>query len=813
MTIDPIDSAFEKLKTIILEISTYSETVASESDTRLKIIDRILTDVLGWPISDISTSERAGSGFSDYVLKIGSNAKIILEAKKDSISFDLQNRHSGQAYKLNGPVFSTQAKDAIAQAIGYNAFKNAELACASNGHEWIIFRGNRLGDGLDTLEGKGFVFASLKDIVDNFRTFFDLVSIHAVKDLRYRGIFQEAEGMPVRDLSFSKSLRTPDSRHLLTRSDFSADFDAIMSSFFQRLKGDEDADMIHECFVITPESTLAEEKLSRIADDVITKLRSLNVGTGEQLVEAIKSVQKQNRNRFVLLIGNKGAGKSTFLDRFFKIVIPESISDGLVTIRLDLALSEGDPSRIVPWLNEHLLEAIEDAVFSDGTRTWDDFVGAVFFDEYRRWSSVTMRHLYESDKTQFKIEFGRHIEDIRSNRPHEFIKRLLHDIVSSRKKVPCIVLDNTDHFTIEFQEAVFQYARSIYESDLSVFLVPITDKTSWQLSNQGALQSFESEALYLPVPSVERVIERRIRYLLKKLETGDETQRHEYFFGRGIRLDIKNITAFAVSINRVFVETRATSNWLGSLANYDIRRMLELTREVIASPHLPLEELLKAHLTRTSMAVNEWKIKAAIIKRKYDIYPSGEHPFVQNVYSLSEESPTSPLLGLRILQLLRDAQVRIDCERRIFVRVTDIHEYFNSMGIHARVTSIWLEELLSTGLVLDYDPTVKHITDSSRLEISSSGKVHLIWGTTDQDYVTSMKEVTPIRDKDDYELLREHYRFGYSQRWRESLAAFIDYLLNEDSRWCTIPNHKTFNGQIRLGRRLISIRDRLFSRQ
>jgi hypothetical protein len=811
---DQIDFSYKKLQDIISEVEKYSGSILSESDTRLKVIDPILQDVLGWPKADTLTSDRAGTGYTDYTLRINQCSRVILEAKKDSISFDLTNRQSGQAYKLNGPVFdSKQAQDAIDQTIGYNAYKNAELACATNGHEWIVFRANRLGDGQDTLGGKAFIFTSLKGISENFSQFYDLLSLKAVHDLKYRGLFQEVEGIPVRDLSFFKALRLPDTRHLLPRGKFAADFDAIMSSFFQRLKGDEDAEMIQKCFVITPESQLAEQKLSRIAEDVVSKLRDLNTGTGEQLVELIKTVQQQNRNRFVLLIGNKGAGKSTFLDRFFKFILPEEVSDNLVTIRIDVGLSEGDPARIVPWLNNQLLAESESAVFSETSRTWDDFIGAVFFDEYRRWSQVTMRHLYETDKPQFKIEFGRHIEGIRKDKPHDFIKRLLHDIVCSRKKVPCIILDNTDHFTIEFQEAVFQYARSIYEGDLCIFLIPITDKTSWQLSKQSSLQSFESEALYLPVPSVERIIERRIAYLMEKLRVEDEKKRHEYFFGRGIRLDVKNIAAFAASLNSIFSETKSTSDWLGGLANYDIRRMLEITRDVISSPHLPIEELFKAHLAGTAWAIHEWKIKASIIKRKYDIYPVDEHPFVQNIYSLATDVPTTPLLGVRILQLLRDTQLRANRDESQFTPLTAIYEYFSSLGITPRTLEPWVDALFRTGLIFDYDPTKKDIDDTSRFELSSAGKVHLIWGSMEEEYVKAMKEVTPVRDMDIYERLHQYYRSGYSGNWRESLAAFIDYLLDEDARWCVVPDHKHFEGQIRIRNRLIIIRDRVRPRR
>jgi hypothetical protein len=68
-----------------------------------------------------------------------------------------------------------------------------------------------------------------------------------------------------------------------------------------------------------------------------------------------------------------------------------------------------------------------------------------------------------------------------------------------------------------------------------------------------------------------------------------------------------------------------------------------------------------------------------------------------------------------------------------------------------------------------------------------------------------------VREKEAYERLRQHYRVGYAERWRDSIATFIDYLLEEDARWCEIPNHRQFEGQKRVGRRLAIIRERLFA--
>jgi hypothetical protein len=338
MKLDPIDSRAEKLSEIIQWNTAYSATVVSEADARFKLIDRILKEALGWQEESVQTEEDTGEGRLDYRLVLHMATRGVVEAKRTSVDFNIPSHRSGQAFKLDGPVFSINAKAAIKQVIGYCAFKGAELACCTNGNQWIIFRANRLGDGRDVMSGKAFVFSSLQDVGANFRLFHDLLARDAIESLRFRALLQEAEGLHVRDLSFCRMVRPPQSRKLLVREQFAIDFETIMSSFFHRLKGESDAEMIGQCFVITKESEHAENRISRIADDLVHRVRDLDSETGHQLTNVIKEVQKLHKNRFVLLVGNKGSGKSTFVDRFFTTVLKKDILDGLVVVRVDLSL-------------------------------------------------------------------------------------------------------------------------------------------------------------------------------------------------------------------------------------------------------------------------------------------------------------------------------------------------------------------------------------------------------------------------------------------------------------------------------------------
>jgi GTPase SAR1 family protein len=787
----PIDAAFIKYTSIVEEVSTYKDSIITEADTRLKVINRILIDVLGWPMGDILTEEKAGSGFLDYKLSINGMARLIVEAKKDGNTFEINGKSDGRAFKLNGPIFKSKyAKEGIEQAINYCGQKNSELACVTNGNEWILFRGSRLGDGRDTLDGVAFVFSTLESIVKNFKMFFELLSYEAIKLFSYRAYFQEAEGQPIRLYNFKKSLKTPQSIFVIKNEAISGDLDKIMTAFFRRLSGEDDPEMLAECFVTSKESTFADSSLLRISEDLLGKIKGLDTENAEKLTEIIKEVKLSNHNAFVIIVGTKGSGKSTFVDRFFRLVLPKDLSEDCTIVKINMSKNDGDENKLINWLNRNLIDNLEKAIFKDGAPEYNELQG-MFFDEYKRWKNGTHKYLYDFNKIEFKIEFGRYIERKREDNQHDYIIRIINSIVRVRKKVPCLIFDNADHFSINYQQMVFQYARSIYEQTMCLIIVPITDKTSWQLSQQRALESFESENLFLPVPSAKRVLEKRIEYLNNKISEEKKESVTGYLFTKGITLSIENIKAFTACIQSVFLNTGSTARIIGNLSNADVRRCLELSREIISSPYIKIDDLLKAYIEKNSVEVKYINVKKAIIRGKYNIFPIGIHKFVQNVFSINSEIDTSPLIVLRLLQLLKDCRHDEQQGHKTFVDLFQICDYFLGMNYDQRVVISILDAMLKSGLCLSYDPTNLEIIDAMKIELSPAGFQHLYWATSDNIYVESMLPVTPIVDPETFERL-------HSTNYQEQLNIFIDYLIKEDNKFTRVPQHEAYRGQIHL---------------
>lgn len=789
---EPIDAAHATFRRLTEEVAAYINSVETESDTRLKIIDRILVEVLHWPLADIVTEAASEGGFADYGCRAQDRFRLILEAKRDGRSLGCEGRPAGHPYKLNGPVFREEAaKEGVAQAIRYCGGKNAELACVTNGREWIVFRGNRLGDGLDTREGMAFVFANLVNVEEQFRLFYSLLSYESVSTFGFRPYFQEAEGQPIRTAVFNRPYRDAGSARFLSAGELASDLDKMMTSFFQRLTGDDDPELLDLCFVETPESHHADDRLAKIAEDIVTRVQALDTGKGSALTQLIERAQDARRHEFVLIVGTKGAGKSTFISRFFKNVLPTRVASRCVVVHVDLKNSTGDASAVVEWLDSHLLGAAESAIFPEAPEFSE--IEGMFFDEYTRLRKGPWAALYDRDKIEFQTRFGDQIEAMRRDHPHEYIRGLIRHVVNGRQSLPVIVFDNADHFDIEYQQKVYQYARSIYEEALCLVLLPITDRTSWQLTKHGALQSFEHEALFLPTPPTDEIIRKRIEFIEKRVEAERTRPDDRYFVERGISLRLDDLTAFVRTLQRVFLQTSEVAGWIGDLANHDVRRTLNLARAFIASPHLKVSDLLKAFVSGSAVDVPVWRCARALVRLHYDIYPAGQHDFVQNVFALNGDLATTPLLGPRLLQLLADVPVR-EHEGAV-IEVSEIVAYFTGMNIENRAVLLWLDAMLKTGLLLNYDPTVQDIADATRVEISPAGRQHLYWATGNTEYVSAMGDTTPLLTPAIYHEMRQHSR---DHEWRQRTATFLEYLLREDQMYCVYPEHDAYQSQRRL---------------
>jgi energy-coupling factor transporter ATP-binding protein EcfA2 len=433
-----IDSAKEKFDKICKELKAHNTSLETEQDARFQIIDRILVDVLGWDREGIRTEPHVDSGYVDYLISTGGRNRFVVEAKR--ISKLLIDTHQPRmaAYKVSGPAIQSAMKG-MEQAQRYCTDTAVLFSALTTGVEWIGFWAVRT-DGIPPKEGKAIVFPSLEAIEEKFAIFYDLFSRQGILDNLYQVHIHEAEGLQVSQGEILEPVIELSERRLLQKAPLLRDLESVYRSFFSTISG-EDPDMLAQCFVESKESRAADESLEKISRNLLNKVDIVNSEQGTELANQMRESIDMQKGEFVLIIGNKGAGKSTFIDRFFRLVLDSNLRSSCLVLRLDLADSDGNQSTISDWLIGKLKTELETNLFKDSYPTYEDLQG-IFFQDYKRLSEGEYKPLYQRDKNEFKEKFGEIIGKVIENKPQEYVRHLIKDAIYSRKLMPCIVFDH-----------------------------------------------------------------------------------------------------------------------------------------------------------------------------------------------------------------------------------------------------------------------------------------------------------------------------------------------------------------------------------
>lgn len=786
------DEAFVAFEAIEKFFAENFEKISSEQDARFQIIDRIITEVLFWPRSEISTEPHIGEGRLDYLLAAAGKNKLVVEAKRYSETLLDTKAEKLNYYKYDGPVAKT-ATAALKQAEGYCLDVGVQFCAVTNGSEWIGHWCMR-GDGRRKNEYKLVAFPSLKSISENFSKFYEIFSHEGVTKDLFKIYFNDSEGISLQRAENLFPIRGSTPPSMLLKSNLSRDIDKVFTKFFSSMSGDDDPEMLINCFVESKESKETDLSLSKIARNIIDHIDYIESGNSQNLVEDIRDAVAQEKGDFALIIGNKGAGKSTYIDRFFRTTLDTETRNRCLAVRIDLRSSSGDTKDLVNWLNQKLSQITESLLFP-GEITYEQLLG-VFFREYKRWYTGEYKHLYLRDKEEFKIKFGEFIQNQRLYEPQKYLAAMLWHAIGGRKMMPCLIFDNADHFSREFQETVFQYAQSLFREVKPCFVIcPVTDRTIWQLSKNGPFQSYHYKAFYLPTPNTKEILQKRLSFLQNKLDSTQTNSQEQYFLSKGIRLELQDINAFAACIETIFIETDYISRLIGSLCNHDIRRTLELTRRTLTSPHIVIDDLVRTFLSQSGrLRIATQRIKKAIFLGDYNSFSQADNSFIVNLYSIHTDQIGTPLAKLAILQALKQRAAQTDDPEGKYIDAFSLSTFLEPIGIPKSVTLAHLDQLFKYRLIETYDPTNEELNEAARIKITSSGIMHIELATDDPTYFQYIGLSTSIRLGEHLGQMKSMLARKMSfDDWRSLINTLLEYLLSQDEIFC--PSADKLDGQ------------------
>ncbi len=335
----------------------------TEADTRAKLIDRILTDVCGWPEAAITREQHIERGYVDYILSLPTRRTIVVEAKREGLPFTIPVGFQ-RTLKLSGALASdAEVREAISQVRDYCDDAGVRHAIATNGYAWIVFRAIR--DDMPWREGKARVFASLPYIKEHFTEFWNLLSHEAVLG----GSLEEEFGVPRRparnltrvvDRLFNADLP-------LQRNRLHAQLTPLSRAIFAEIADQAAVEILQSCYVHSASLKIVAADLDTVITDSIPRFLAmegaepLRPGPGSGAFDRVitRAMQEPSGELF-LILGGIGSGKTTFLKRYYRTVGKDLLDTKTIWFNVDLLKAPLDPLELESFVLRDILSQLRE---------------------------------------------------------------------------------------------------------------------------------------------------------------------------------------------------------------------------------------------------------------------------------------------------------------------------------------------------------------------------------------------------------------------------------------------------------------------
>jgi hypothetical protein len=551
---------------------------ANEAATRLKVIDHILRDVLGWTDDDIDPEEHVTEDgkttYSDYILRTA-NTAIVVEAKKAGAAF--VSKSGSRRIKLSSGFLQSELGEAIVQARDYARKFGIDFAVATNGSTWAVFPAQR-HDQVKFQDSTALVFWSLNDALhENFKEFHDLLSREAVisgslETILLGRIEDQVEHRKLNSF-FSTSAQVNLSNpafHIIDNEITLAFSDSIVEL---------DDSSFEKCYVASPESLRFDQKIRMhvnrrepVVSGAIT--RALKGTDSTALVHRIQASALGKKPLAILLLGTVGAGKTTFLHYMRKVRLKDALATHASKpyphwVHLDF-LNNAPSNSAANFIYDKLKEYIVGDAF---LHSYERCLRHAYADEIRALKSGPLFTLKNADEKINERISDLIMSEYKDTKP--YVDRIIK--YATKHAAFFLVIDNVDQIEDEVaQSALFTEALAIARA-LSINLVLcLRQSTFAKHRNSPGIDAFDFEAVQVDPPRITSVISKRfnlVRFLC-------EGKRGEFVAENGAKIKVENATQIVDLLQGSVLGTEIGTR-IEVLATEDVRLALRMTREFL----------------------------------------------------------------------------------------------------------------------------------------------------------------------------------------------------------------------------------------
>jgi hypothetical protein len=788
------DDRYIKLEEYAANVESYSEINLSESDTRSKFLDYLMTKVFGWPEPEIRREktyvEEDGKKAIDYEIGL-SPPFLLIEAKKLPIEFELPTpeRHDF-CRSLKGVIKSCpNLNSAILQAREYCDDQGIPFAMVTNGKQFGLFRA--ISEGAPWREGNIVIF----DLHTLKRSKFS--EVHSA--LSYETCSAKSIDRLLRkNERYSEGTRLADDSTSVAGRFSNNMLDVIsgnIAAIFQDTP-DPDRVFLEDCYVTDTTRTFYSNAFQALLSDPLPVFakdikRAKPGHKKDPFVRNLSSnLSRAGTRPPTLLIGGKGFGKTTFLNWALKVNESKVNLDRLVIIWIDFKEIEFPSESFDQDLKQHLTKEL-----SENPQLGIDSYSklkAVFKKKLDR--EILLSGFTEADEIKC---FERTCIGNWRAETETYLDSLVSYAQDHSKKTILIILDNADQKEFSTQKKVFEFANQICTRYPVSIVASLRESSYFRLCQTRTADAFsQQQVFHIQAPTLKFVLEQRFKHLSKIIKE----KAIEFESASGAHIKVKDLSNFIDLLKRSLLESKDSARiqlFLSAMSNGSIRHSFQMIYDFLTSGHSKMETYFWDYTVHKKNSIPFHEFFASVLLDGMGFFSERNSHMFLNIYARSGKFDDSHFTRLRILKLTESLSTSNSFKPEDFVKIEDIRTRFLKIGVSKLTLEGHLKALLRFGLLtsdtqqdVDDDTDLFHNSeDPISIHLTACGKYYLDNIYSSFEYLSRIIPDTQIFCADTYTTIHKAMHF-YKDRYFDvplhqsvnATQAFFDYLKTEEQK-------------------------------
>lgn len=459
-----------------------------------------------------------------------------------------------------------------------------------------------------------------------------------------------------------------------------------------------------------------------------SKINTVPLAT-DKPIELIQRISQRVEDRnetysLMLIIGNVGSGKSTFI-RYFKKVFLEkqhiSLAKQCDWIFLNMNFAPLTSGEIYNWLKNDLIAQLQnnhkDINFSNY-----EVIKKIFRKEIRNFDSG-IGQLLKGNEAKYNKELYNLLKK-RIDDTSLYLASLMTYLKETFSLLPIIVLDNCDQRNKEEQLLTFQVAQWLRTTFKCIVLLPMRDNTYDLYRDEPPLDTVIKDLVFrIDPPDLLKVIQARLDYLVRITDQAETT----YVLKNGINISIKKaeLIEYFKCIMLAIRNNKLATNIFYKLSDRNTRNGIQLFEDFCKSGHISADDIFKIRAVGKEYELPSYKLLNALLRKNRRYFNGEESNFVNLFFSSYKDDFPDPFVRIDLLIWLRS---RINKEgptkNKGMFSVQEIVRDMQLIGHNDGVTQREINYLIKRGLILS-ENLMSSVCNNDLIKITVSGMFHL----------------------------------------------------------------------------------------